>query len=120
MSAWWVIAGAVAAKKSRENGNGGYGGGGGDDWLLAVLLLIVMILAVLPFVLLLAFCAWPGVTALFTVLYASFIKKIKKSDEETSQEERKGRRKAIFLWTFGYVVVLLLNIPWWIYIAPAL
>jgi phosphatidylglycerophosphate synthase len=111
----WVAAGVAAAKK--RNGSSSGGGGGGDDDVLFLILLLIMIA---PMVLIFSIVLWPVITLVITILFIQFIREAVKEAKGLSQDEKSKLKKRCIVRAIGYVVTLLLNIPWWIWALPNL
>ena len=109
----WVAAGVAAAKK--RNGSSS-GGGGGDD----ILILIFLLITVAPVVLIFSIVLWPVITLVITILFIQFIREAVKEAKGLSQDEKSKLKKRCIVRAIGYVVTLLLNIPWWIWVLPNL
>ena len=108
----WVAAGVAAAK--RRNGGSSSGGGGDGDILFLILLLIM----IAPMVLIFSIVLWPVVTLVITFLFIQFIREAVKEAKELSRDEKGKLKKRCVIRAIGFVVALLLNIPWWIWVRP--
>ena len=113
----WVAAGAAAAKKRNGSSSGG-GGGGDDDGLILLLFLLLIIIS--PMIFFFVVVLWPLITLVITILFARFIRGAVKEAKGLSQDEKSKLKKRCIVRAIGYVVTLLLNIPWWIWALPNL